>query len=130
MIDTTPGAASVMIVNNAYAPSFAADGRLRPRLDAGQVWVYFGGGMVQERSTIAATVHAAEGIIHKQALRAAFGTERVVITSDRPDVPIAVDGELRPDLLAPFEVASRPAALRLAVPADPRPRTVEVALSW
>jgi diacylglycerol kinase family enzyme len=119
-----------MVVNNAYSPSFAAGARLRPQLDAGQVWVYFGGGMVHERSIVKATIHAAEGIVHEQALRAAYGADRVVITSDRPDVPIAVDGELRPDLLAPFQFASRHAALRLTVPADPRPRTVEVALSW
>ena len=53
-----------------------------------------------------------------------------MIASDRPDVPIAVDGELRSDLVAPFEFGSRHGALRLVVPADPTPRTAEVALSW
>ena len=130
MIDAGEGTASMMIVNNAYAPTFAAGGRLRPQLDAGKVWVYFGGGMVHERSAVAAAVHAAGEIVHEEALRVAYGVDRVVITSDRPDVPVAVDGELRPDLVAPFEVASRPGALRLVVPADPTPRTVEVALSW
>ena len=55
---------------------------------------------------------------------------RVVITSNRPDVPVAIDGELRLDLLAPFEFASRSGALRLIVPSDPAPSTVEVILSW
>ena len=125
-----PGTASVMIVNNAYAPTFAANGRLRPQLDAGQIWVYFGGGMVHERSAVAAAVHAADEVIHQQTMRAAFGAGQVLITSDRPDVPVAVDGELRPDLVAPFQFASRHRALRLLVPSNPAPRPVEVVLSW
>ena len=68
-------------------------------------------------------------VIHEDALRAAFGAERVGITSSRPDVPVAVDGELRPDLTAPFEFASRHGGLRLVVPSDPAPRTVEIQLS-
>ena len=77
-----------------------------------------------------AAVHAAGQIFDDQTLRGAYGVDRVVITSDRPDVPVAVDGELRPDLVAPFEFASRRGALRLVVPADPTPKTVGVALSW
>lgn len=130
MIDVGAGTSTMMIVNNAYGPTFAAGKRLRPRLDAGQVWVYFGGGMAHGGSAVAAALHDAEDVVHEQALRAAYGVDRVVITSDRPDVPVAVDGELRPNLMAPFEFASRPGALRLLVPADPAPRTVEVALSW
>ena len=38
MIDMGPGTSSVMVVNNAYAPTFAAGGRLRPQLDTGKVW--------------------------------------------------------------------------------------------
>ena len=49
-------------------------------------------------------------------MRAAFGADRVIITSGRPDVPAAVDGELRPDLTAPFDFASRHGGLRLVVP--------------
>ena len=130
MIDAGAGTSSVMIVNNAYAPTFAAGKRLRPQLDAGEVWVYFGGGLVHGRSAVAAAAHAAGEAVQDDALRGAYGGNRVVITSDRPDVPVAVDGELRPDLVAPFEFASRHGALRLVVPADPTPRTVEVALSW
>ena len=130
MIDAGAGTSSVIIVNNAYAPTFAAGKRLRPQLDAGEVWVYFGGGLVQGRSAVAAVAHAAREAVQDDALRGAYGGNRVVITSDRPDVPVAVDGELRPDLVAPFEFASRHGALRLVVPADPTPRTVEVALSW
>ena len=129
MIDMGEGTGSVMIVNNAYAPSFAAGGRLRPQLDAGQVWVYFGGGGVHE-GLVAGVIRAAGEIFHDQNLRGAYGVDRVVITSDRPDVPVAVDGELRPDLVAPFEFASRHAALRLVVPTDPTPNTAEIALSW
>ena len=127
MIDLGEGTASVMIVNNAYAS--AAGGRLRPQLDTGKVWVYFGGGGVHE-GFVKAAVHAAGEIVHDQTLRGAYGVDRVVITSDRPDVPVAVDGELRPDLVAPFEFASRHSALHLVVPADPTPRAVEVGLSW
>ena len=93
------------------------------------MWVYFGGGGVHE-GVVKAAVHAAGAIVHDQTLRGAYGVDRVVIASDRPDVPVAVDGELRPDLVAPFEFASRHGALRLVVPADPTPRAVEVALSW
>ena len=108
----------------------ASGARLRPRLDAGEVWVYFAGGLEHDRSGVTALVHAAGAVIHEKALRAAFGADRVVITSSRPDVPVAVDGELRPDLAAPFDFASRHGGLRLVVPSDPAPRTVEIQLSW
>jgi diacylglycerol kinase family enzyme len=130
LIDLGAGSASVMVVNNAYAPAFAPGARLRPRLDAGEVWVYFAGGMEHDKSGATALVHVVGAVLHKKALRAAFGVDRVEITSNRPDVPIAIDGELRPDLLAPFEFASRSGALRLIVPSDPAPRKVEVILSW
>jgi len=75
-------------------------------------------------------VHAVGKVGGQSLLRVAFGAEQVVISADRPDVPIAVDGENRPDLTAPFEFTSRPGALRLRVPTDPAPRTVDVLLSW
>jgi diacylglycerol kinase family enzyme len=128
--DLGEGTAAVMVVNNAYSPTFATGARLRPRLDGGEVWVYIGGGLERGRNTIATLTHAIGAAISEQELRAAFGADRVVIASDRPDVPIAVDGELRPDLTAPFEFASRRGALRLVVPDDPAPRPVEVLLSW
>ena len=130
LIDLGAGSASVMVVNNAYAPAFAPGARLRPRMDAGEVWVYFAGGLEHDKSGATALVHAVGAVIHEKALRAAFGADRVVITSNRPDVPVAIDGELRLDLLAPFEFASRSGALRLIVPSDPAPSTVEVILSW
>ena len=83
-----------------------------------------------DRSGLTALVHAAAAAIHEKAMRAAFGADRVIITSSRPDVPAAVDGELRPDLTAPFDFASRHGGLRLVVPSDPASRTVEIQLSW
>ena len=130
LIDVSEATSAVMVVNNAYSPGFAPGKRLRPRLDTGQVWVYVGGGLDLETSGLTALVHDAESIIRQSALRAAAGVERVTIAADRADVPIAVDGEDRPDLLAPFDFASRPGALRLLVPTDPGPRTVDVRLSW
>ncbi len=130
LIDTGEATATVMVVNNAYSPTFAPGKRLRPRLDTGQVWVYVGSGLDLDTSGVTALVHDAESIIQQTALRAAAGVDRVVIAADRADVPIAVDGEHRPDLLAPFDFASRPGALRLLVPTDPGPRTVDVQLSW
>ena len=130
LIDLGTGSATVMAVNNAYAPTFAPGARLRPRLDAGEVWIYFGGGLENDQSGVAALVHEAGAVINERVLRAAFGADRVVITSNRPDVPVAVDGELRPDLAAPFDFASRPGALRLLVPSDMAPRAVEIQLSW
>ena len=127
MIDIGDATGSVMIVNNAYAS--AAGGRLRPQLDAGQVWVYFGGGGVHE-GIVKGVVHAAGQIFGDQTLRGAYGVDRVVIAADRSDVPVAVDGELRPDLVAPFEFASRHGALRLVVPTDPTPSPAEITLSW
>lgn len=129
LTDLGPGSATVMVVNNAYGPASGA--RLRPRLDAGEVWVYFAGGLEEhDRAGMTALVHAAGAVIHEQAMRAAFGADRVVMTSSRPDVPVAVDGELRSDLVAPFDFASRHGGLRLVVPSDPAPRTVEIQLSW
>jgi len=130
VIETGEGTSIVMLVNNAYSPGFAPGKRLRSRLDSGQVWVYVGSGLDLDTSGWGALVHDAESILRQTALRAVAGVERVVIASDRADVPIAVDGEDRPDLLAPFDVASRAAALRLLVPTDPGPRTVDVDLSW
>ena len=130
LIDIDEATSSVMVINNAYSPIFAPGKRLRPQLDAGQVWVYVGGGLDREDSGIAAMFHAVGTAVSQSVLRAAFGAEQVVISADRPDVPIAVDGENRPDLTAPFEFTSRPGALRLLVPTDPAPRTVDVLLSW
>jgi hypothetical protein len=42
----------------------ASGARLRPRLDAGEVWVYFAGGLEEHaRSGAAALVHAAGAVI-------------------------------------------------------------------
>lgn len=128
--DFAEGAAAVMVVNNAYAPPFAPGARLRPRLDAGEVWVYVGGGLEREHNMFETLTRAIDSAITKQHLRAAFGGEQIVLTADRPDVPIAVDGEVRPDLTAPFEFSSRHEALRLIVPHDPAPRSIEILLSW
>jgi len=72
-------------------------------------------------------VHAVGKVGGQSLLRVAFGAEQVVISAGRPDVPIAVDGD---GPVAPFEFTSRPGALRLRVPTDPAPRTVDVLLSW
>lgn len=130
VVDSSEGAAAIMVVNNAYSPGFAPGARLRPRLDAGEVWVYVGGGLEREQNKFATLTHAIDSAITHQSLRAAFAADRIVLASDRPDVPIAVDGELRPDLTAPFEFTSRRNALRLIVPEDPAPRTIEILLSW
>jgi len=130
LVDTGDASSAVMVVNNGYSPGFAPGKRLRPRLDSGLVWVYVGGGLDLDSSAVTALVHDAQSILSKSGLRAAAGVERVSIAADRPDVPIAVDGEDRPDLLAPFEIASRPHALRLLVPTDPGLRDVGVRLSW
>ncbi|MFN8127058.1 MAG: diacylglycerol kinase family protein [Candidatus Nanopelagicales bacterium] len=128
--DLGEAAPAVMVVNNAYSPTFSPGARLRPRLDSGEVWVYIGGGMERGENLVASLAHAVDAAITKQTLRAAFGAERVVISSDTPEVPIAVDGEHRPDLTAPFEFRSRKGALRLIVPDDPAPREVQILLSW
>lgn len=124
------GAAVVMVVNNAYAPTFAPGARLRPRLDAGEVWIYVGGGLARKETLAKTLKHSVGAALTKHELRASFGVARAVIDTDHPDVPIAVDGEVRPDLTAPFEFASGKAALRLIVPDDPGPQALTVELSW
>lgn len=128
--DAGDGTTSVMVVNNAYSPGFAPGKRLRARLDAGEVWVYVGGGLDLDGSGMVALVHDVESLARNSPLRAAFGATHVSIGSDRPAVPIAVDGEHRPDLQSPFDIASRQGALRLIVPAPSGSETVEVVLSW
>ena len=130
LADVGAGSAAVMVVNNAYAATFAPGRRLRPRLDAGEVWVYIGGGLERGGNVLATLGHAIGAAIDKQELRAAFATERAVISADRPDIPIAVDGEVRPELTAPFEFVSRARALRVLVPTDPGPVATEIFLSW
>ena len=130
LIGLAEGTASLLIANNAYAPTFAPGARLRPRLDAGEVWTYFGGGLAPDRSALSSLVHAVGAILEQRVLRGAFGAARVEISADRPDVPIAVDGERRRDLTAPFTFVSRPGALRLRVPQDASSTTVGIHLSW
>ena len=130
VVDEDEGSAAVLVVNNAYSPTFAPGNRLRPRMDAGEIWVYVGGGLQREHSTLEKITHVLEKAVTQSLLRAAYGTDAVAIESDRPDVPVAVDGEARPDLVAPFTFASAPGALRLLVPGDPGPTPVAVDLSW
>jgi diacylglycerol kinase family enzyme len=128
--DLGEGTSALMVVNNAYAPGFSPGRRLRPRLDDGLVWVYAGGGQDLDDSGPRAMIRAASSALSTSLLRVAFGTEQITIAADRPDVPIAVDGEDRHDLTAPFEFSSRTGALRLLVPSDPAPHDVDVLLSW
>lgn len=130
LIDDDAATSAVLVVNNAYAPTFAPGSRLRPRLDAGEVWVYVGGGLRPEGSLLSRIGGLVESAVSKTLLRAAYGAEQIVVESDRDDIPVAVDGELRPDLTAPFTFTSHRGALRLLVPADPAPTPVSVHLSW
>ena len=120
----------VLVSNNAYAPTFAPGSRIRPRLDAGEVWVYVGGGVADKESRLAAVEHAVHAVFSQELLRAAFGTTRFAVNADRPDIPIAVDGEVRSDLTAPFVFASEPGGLRVLVPADPSAEAVSITLEW
>lgn len=129
-LDDEQGTSTVLIVNNAYAPTFAPGARLRPRLDGGEVWVYVGGGLPAEGSLLTKVSSVVGAAMSKTLLRAAYGAPRIVVSSDDPDVPVAVDGELRADLGAPFAFASHPGALRLLVPTDPSPAPLSVHLSW
>jgi diacylglycerol kinase family enzyme len=129
-VDVGETTSAVMVVNNAYAPGFAPGTRLRPRLDAGEVWLYVGGALDLASPRLKALVNDAEALVHESLLRAAAGVDQVTISSDRDDVPIALDGETRPELTPPFAFRSRPGALRLHVPTDPRQRTLDVNLSW
>lgn len=130
IVDLAPGSSCVMVVNNAYAPTFAPGARLRPRLTAGEVWMYAAGGLDLDGRPLEVAAHSLEALIKKQAIRAVSGADHITIDSDVTDVPIAVDGEVRPDLTAPFHFQSRHAALRLLVPTDPAPTTLQVSLSW
>lgn len=130
LAESGEGTTTLMVVNNGYAPGFAPGQRLRPRLDGGELWVYVGGGLDLESSAPAALLHDVQSVLGRSGLRAAFGVDRVVISSEQADVPIAVDGENRPDLTAPLEFTSLHGALRLLVPTDPVARPTEVQLSW
>ncbi len=120
----------VLISNNAYSPTFAPGARIRPRLDAGEVWVYVGGGVDDDESRLAAVEHAVHSVFSQDLLYAAFGAAHITIGSDRPDVPIAVDGEVRPDLTAPFDFSSQPGGLRVIVPGDSTPKETAITLDW
>lgn len=124
------GAAVLMVVNNAYSPSFSPGRRLRPRLDRGEVWVYAGGGLDHEADPIVQIRELAARLATRATMRVAFGAPEVVVQSDVATVPVAVDGEVRPDLVAPFTFASRHRALQLVLPDDPAPVTVGIDLSW
>ncbi len=130
VIDTGAGAAAVLAANNAYAPTFAPGKRLRPRMDAGEVWLYIAGGLEEHTSLFAGLIAGMESALKGSALRAAFGAERIRIDSDVSAIPVAIDGEERPDVTAPLVLASRKQGLRLIVPDDPRPSDVKVVLSW
>lgn len=129
-VDTEPGTAAVLLSNNAYSPTFAPGARLRPRLDAGEVWVYVGGGLNNADSLLGNVASLLSAQLHKSVLRAAFATTSTTISASRPDVPVAVDGEHRGDIQAPFTVASRAGALTLRVPDDPAPLPLHVTLRW
>lgn len=120
----------VLVSNNAYAPTFAPGARIRPRLDAGEVWVYVGGGVAGGESKLATVKHAVHSVFSQDLLRAAFGAAHFTIGADQPEVPIAVDGEVRSDLTAPFEFSSQPGGLRLIVPTDTAPHEIAITLEW
>lgn len=132
-VAVVPGATAgaLMVVNNAYATTFAPGERLRPRLDSGEVWVYVGGaGIGAESGLLTRMWDLARTAVTQSMLAAAFGAPEVVIDCDPADVPVAVDGEHRPDLSGPLRFESRPGALRLRVPQDPGPVTLPVTLVW
>jgi diacylglycerol kinase family enzyme len=123
------GSHVVLISNNAYAPTFSPGARMRPRLDNGEVWVYVGG-VDSGGSALSAVAHAVGAALSQQLLQVAHGAGRIVVRADRPDIPVAVDGELRPDLTAPLTFTSRSRAMRLVVPTDPTPERVDVRIAW
>lgn len=130
VVDSPEGTAALLVSNNAYAPNFAPGPRLRPRLDAGEIWVYVGGGLDNADTLLGNVESLLTAQAHRALLRAAFGTPELTVEADRADVPIAIDGEFRPDVTAPFAISSAAGALRLIVGDDPGEIDLGVALHW
>ena len=130
VVDSPAGTTALLISNNAYAPRFAPGARLRSRLDAGEVWVYVGGGLDNAETLMGNVASIVSAEVHRTLLRAAFGAAEVNVAADRADVPIAIDGEFRPDVTAPFAIKSRAGALRLIVGDDPSATDIGVTLQW
>ena len=82
--------------NNAYAPTFAPGFASGPDLDAGRSGCMWAAELPIKSPRLAAvnTVHA----VFRRNCCAAFRWTGCAVNADRPDIPIAVDGEVRSDL--------------------------------
>ncbi len=103
----------VVVGNNRYSGHLFSQ-NLRPRLDAGELWLY----TVHARRHLAVLRMMLQSLVggldEADHLDAEAATE-ITIESDSP-VPIAADGEVLP-LSPPFHFRIRPGALRVIVPA-------------
>jgi diacylglycerol kinase family enzyme len=114
---------TVLVSNNAYSPGIAPGPALRPRLDAGVLWVHLLG-LNSGRSPVGLRLLAA-------AARLAVGRGKVAawpstsheLDTDRSPVTVAVDGESTV-MSSPLVFTCRPGALRLLRPPEPAPGTV------
>jgi diacylglycerol kinase family enzyme len=122
-------ALAVLVSNNAYFPTIAPEGALRPRLSGGALWVYVlgvptGTGMVGTR--IARRVLR---LLSGRAQVAAWAFDRQMITVDAPRIPAAIDGEAT-QLGGALTFASHPGALRVLRPPSVDTPTTRVRLQW
>jgi diacylglycerol kinase family enzyme len=114
---------TILVSNNAYSPGIAPGPALRPRLDAGVLWVHLLG-LNSGRSPVGLRLlGAAARLAVGRGKVAAWPTTSHELDTDRSPLTVAVDGE--PTVVSgPLVFTCRPGALRLLRPPDPAPGTV------